>query len=70
MRHLNMIKKENNKYSSIIINDAKNEKFGKKIKNILPFITEIKNKKSKNFEKAVKKFKNDENYECKHMLIL
>ena len=65
-----MIKNENNKYSSIIINDAKNEKFGEKIKNILPFITEIKNKKRKNFEKAVKKFKNNENCECKHMLIL
>ena len=70
MRHLNLIKNENNKNSSIIINDAKTEKFGEKIKNILPFITEIKNKNSKNFEKAVKKFKNDENYECKHMLIL
>ena len=46
-----MIKNENNKYSSIIINDAKNEKFGEKIKNILPFITEIKNKKSKNLKK-------------------
>ena len=70
MRHLNMIKNQNNKDSSIIINHAKNEKFGEKIKNILPFITEIKNKKSKNFEKAVKNFKNDEKYECKHMLIV
>ena len=51
MRHLNIIKKQNNKESSIIINHAKNEKFGEKIKNILPFITEIKNKKSKNLKK-------------------
>ena len=57
MRHLHMIKKKkNNKNSSIIINDVKNEKFSEKIKNTLPFITEIKNKKTKDFEKAVKKF--------------
>ena len=49
-------KKKNNKNSSIIINDVKNEKFSEKIKNTLPFITEIKNKKTKDFEKAVKKF--------------
>ena len=49
-------KKKNNINSSIIINDVKNEKFSEKIKNTLPFITEIKNKKTKDFEKAVKKF--------------
>ena len=65
-----MIKKENNKYWSITNNDAKNEKLGEKIKNILHFITKIKKKKRKDFKKAVKKFKNDENYECKHMLIV
>ena len=51
-----MIKKENNKYWSITNNDAKNEKLGEKIKNILHFITKIKKKKRKDFEKAVKKF--------------
>ena len=54
MKHLNMIKKENNKYSSIIINDAKTEKFGEKIKNILPCITEIRNKKVKTLKKQSK----------------
>ena len=57
MRHLNIIKKENNKYWSIIINDAKNEKFGEKIKNISPFITEIRNKKVKILKKQSKNLK-------------
>ena len=54
MRHLNMIKKENNKYWSIINNDAKNEKLGEKIKNILPFITEIKKKKKRLWKSSQK----------------
>ena len=41
----------------------------KKIKEIAPPVTKIKEKKSKNFQKAVKKFKNDENYEFIHLLI-
>ena len=41
----------------------------KKIKEIAPLVTKIKEKKSKNFQKAVKKFKNDENYEFIHLLI-
>ena len=41
----------------------------KKIKEIAPLVTKIKEKKSKNFQKAVKKFKNDENYEFNHLLI-
>ena len=41
----------------------------KKIKEIAPLVTKIKKKKSKNFQKAVKKFKNDENYEFIHLLI-
>ena len=64
-----MIEKENNKYQTIIINDAKNEKLREKLKNILPLITENKNKKSKDFEKAIKKIKNDKDYEFKNMLI-
>ena len=63
-----MIEKENNKYSTIAINDAKNERFREK-SNILSLIIENKNKKSKNFEEAIKKFKNDENYEFKNILI-
>ena len=64
-----MIEKEKNKYSSPITNNAKNEKFREKLKTLLPLIFEINNKKSKDFQKAVKKFKNDENYEFNHPLI-
>ena len=46
--------KEDIKHSPIIINKLKNEKF---------------REKSKNFQKAVKKFKNNENYEFNHPLI-
>ena len=41
----------------------------KNLKNVLPLINEIRNKKSKDFQKAVKKFKNDENYEFNNILI-
>ena len=64
-----MIEKENNKYSTIVINDAENERFREKLKNILPLIIQNKNKKSKDFEEAIKKFENDENYEFKNILI-
>ena len=60
-----MIEKENKKYQTIIINDTKNENLREKLKNILPLFTENKNKKSKDFEKAIKKLKNDEDYEFK-----
>ena len=64
-----MIEKENNKHLTIINSDAKNEIFREKLKNIVPLIIEIKNKKSKDFEKAIKKFKNDENCEFKNLMI-
>ena len=64
-----MIEKENNKHLTIINSDAKNEIFREKLKNIVPLIIEIKNKKSKDFENAVKAFKNDENYEFKNIVI-
>ena len=41
----------------------------KKNKRKAPLVTKIKEEKSKNFQKAVKKFKNDENYEFNHLLI-
>ena len=55
-----MIVKENINHPNIIINNAKNERFRKKIEEIATFVTKIKKEKSKNFQKAVKKFKNDE----------
>ena len=55
-----MIVKENINHSNIIINNAKNERFRKKIEEIATFVTKIKKEKSKNIKKAVKKFKNDE----------
>ena len=63
------MEKENNKHLNIIINNAKNEKFREKNKRKAPLVTKIKKEKSKNFQKAVKKFKNDENYEFNHLLI-
>ena len=50
-----MIEKQINKHS-INISNAKNEKFREKLKHILPLIIENKNKKSIDFEEAVKKF--------------
>ena len=52
------MEKENNKQPNIIINNAKNDKFREKIKEIAPLATEIKKEESKNFQKLVKKFKN------------
>ena len=63
-----MIQKENNKLLSII-NNPKNEKFREKFKNLLPLIFETRSKKSKDFQKAAKKIKNDENYGFYHPLI-
>ena len=64
-----MIEKENTKTLNIIFNDPKYEKIREKLKNIVPLIIERKNKKCKDFEKAIKKFKNDENYEFKNLMI-
>ena len=63
------MEKENNIQPNIIINNAKNDKFREKIKEIAPLATKIKKEESKNFQKLVKKFKNDENYEFNHLLI-
>ena len=63
------MKKEDTKHSNIILNNPENERFREKLKEIAPLIIEIKNKKSKNFQKTVQKFKNDENYEFNHPLI-
>ena len=65
-----MIEAEENKYLSHITSNAKDEKLTKKkIKNILLSIVENRNKKSRDFQKAVKKFKNDENYKFIHPLM-
>ena len=63
-----MIEKENNKLLPIIDN-PKNEKFREKLKNLLPLIFETRSKKSKDFQKAAKKIKNDENYKFYHPLM-
>ena len=63
------MEKETNKQSTIIINNSKNEKFREKLKHLLPLIFETRSKKSKDFHKAVKQFKNDANYEFYHPLI-
>ena len=63
------MEKENNKDPTIILNNTKNERFREKIKEFAPLVTKIKEEKSKNFQKAVKKFKNDENYELQLSII-
>ena len=52
-----MIEKKHNKYWSTIINNAKNEKFREKLKNLPPLIFEIKKKKVKIFKKQSKNLK-------------
>ena len=54
---LNMIEKENNEYPEPIINNVKNEKFREKLKNLLPLIFEIKNKKVEIFKNQSKSLK-------------
>ena len=50
-----MNEKENNKLLPII-NNTKNEKFREKLKHLLPLIFETRSKKSKDFQKAAKRF--------------
>ena len=52
-----MIEKENNEYAEPIINNVKNEKFREKLKNLLPLIFEIKNKKVEIFKNQSKSLK-------------
>ena len=54
---------------SYITNNAKDEKTREKLKNILLFIIKNRNQKSKDFQKALKTFKNDENYKFINPLI-
>ena len=58
-----------NKFLSYITNNAKDEETREKLKYLFPSVIENRNKKSKGFQKLVKKFKNDENYEIIHPLI-
>ena len=58
-----------NKSLSYITNNAEDEKTREKLKNIPLSVFENRNKKSEDFQKAVKKFKNDENYKLIHPLI-
>ena len=46
-----------------LINNMKNNKLKEKILNIGDYIKEIINKKTEEFDKSVKKFKNDESYD-------
>ena len=61
--------KENNKDPTIILISTKNGRFREKIKKFAPLVNKIKVEKNENFQKAVKKFINDENFEFKHPLI-
>ena len=53
----------------ISVKDIANENLKEKFKKILPLIKEISDKKANDFQKSVKKFKNNENYEYKQILI-
>ena len=66
---LNMNEADRNKFLSYITDNAKDEETREKLKYLFPYVTENRNKKSKDFQKSVKKFKNDENYEIIHPLI-
>ena len=64
-----MTERRNNKYLGISVKDIENENLKEKFKKILRLIKEISDKKANDFQKSVKKFKNDENYEYKQILI-
>ena len=62
--------KENYKYPPpTSINDIKDKKLEEKLINILNHIDEIENKKIKDFEESVKKFRNDKNYKLTDFLL-
>ena len=66
-----MIKRKNNKRLHISVKDIENEKLKEKFKNISSLIKKISDKKvndfSTDFKNRLKIFKNDENYELKHI---
>ena len=64
-----MVERKNNKSLHISVKDIENEKLKEKSKYIPSLIKEISDKKANDFQKLVKKFKHDENYEFKHILI-
>ena len=47
----------------------KNENLKEKLENIGDYITEIRDKEIKEFDKSVKQFKNDENFEFRNLLV-
>ena len=64
-----MNKADRNKFLSYITNNAKDEETREKLKYFFLSVIENRNKKSKSFQKSVKKFKNDENHKFIHPLI-
>ena len=54
---------------SYITNNAKDEKTREKLKNILLSVIKNRNKKRRDFQNALKTFKNDENYKFINPLI-
>ena len=58
-----MNKNEKSRFLYYITNSAKDEKSSEKLKIIVLSVIENRNEKSRDFQKAVKKFKNDECYE-------
>ena len=64
-----MIERKKNKRLYIYVKDIKNEILNEKFKNIPPLVKEIVDKKVNDFQESVKKFRNDKNYEFKHILL-
>ena len=64
-----MTERKNNKRLGISVKDIENENLKEKFKKTLLLIKEISDKKANDFQKSVKNFKNNENYEFKHILI-
>ena len=60
---------DRNKFLTYITNNAKDEENREKLKYLFLSVIENRNKKSKDFQKSVKKIKNDENYKFIHPLI-
>ena len=52
---------DRNKFLTYITNNAKDEEIRSQLKYLFLSVIENRNKKSKDYQKSVKKFKNDEN---------
>ena len=64
-----MNKADRSKFLSYVTNITKDKETREKLKYFFLSVIENRNKKSKDFQRSVKKFKNDENYKLIHPLV-